>query len=104
MTEYSTGVIPPTGGALPEPYEQQMAPIELPPGLRKPRLRRWEAAQYLEFAHGIVVATATLAKYATTGGGPEFQKVGRTPLYSKLSLDAWAMAKIGPPQSSTSDI
>ncbi len=45
----------------------------LPTALRKPRLRRWEAAEYLRLVHGIEVAPATLAKWATVGGGPAFK-------------------------------
>lgn len=85
--------------ALPE-----VARPELPPHLRKPRLRRWEASQYLRHAHGIDVAHATLAKYASVGGGPTFQKAGRVPLYPREALDAWAQDRLGRLQRSTSDI
>ena len=37
------------------------------------------------------------------GGGPEFRKAGRTPIYEPLKLDAWAEGRIGPPVRSTSD-
>jgi hypothetical protein len=73
------------------------AEVTLPPYLRKPRLRRWEAAEYLKLVHGIEVAPATLAKWVTVGGGPEFQKVNRTPLYPVASLDAWATEKLTAP-------
>jgi len=75
----------------------------LPPALRKPRLRRWEAADYLRIAHGIEVAPATLAKWASVGGGPGFQRVNRTPLYPVAELDAWATAKLGSTIRSTSE-
>ncbi len=74
----------------------------LPPALRKPRLRRWEAADYLRIAHGIEVAAATLAKWASVGGGPAYQKVNRTPLYPVTELDAWAAEKLGAPIRNTS--
>jgi len=66
-------------------------------------LRRGEAANYLnkKFGSG---TRATLAKLATVGGGPKFQKFGRIALYTEEMLDAWAEARMGPPQSSTSDI
>ncbi len=67
----------------------------LPPRFRKPRLRRWEAVQYLELVHGIPVAVATLAKWASIGGGPAFQSVNRTPLYPTTELDRWAAEKLG---------
>ena len=76
----------------------------LPPALRKPRLRRWEASEYLKIKFGIEVATATLAKWASIGGGPDFQKVNRTPLYPTVRLDAWAIEKLSVPvRRSTSD-
>ena len=67
----------------------------LPPALRKPRLRRWEASQYLELVHGISVRPATLAKYAVIGGGPGYQKSVRTPLYPRDELDRWATERLG---------
>lgn len=79
----------------------------LPSALRKPRLRRWEAAEYLKLMHGIEVAPATLSKWATIGGGPVFQKINRTPVYPKCGengLDDWAVRKLGVPRSSTSEV
>ena len=72
--------------------------------LEKPRLRRCEASTYLEQKHGVSVAVATLAKFATLGGGPPFRKFGRFPLYEPAALDAWATAKLGRPRTSTSDV
>lgn len=74
----------------------------LPSALRKPRLRRWEAADYLKIIHGIEVAPATLAKWASVGGGPAYQKVNRTPLYPTVELDSWAADKLGDPVRNTS--
>lgn len=39
----------------------------LPPHLRKSRLRRDEASEYLGIIHGIPIAKATLAKLACVG-------------------------------------
>lgn len=91
MTEVTSREIP----ATPE--------LCLPPALRKPRLRRWEASQYLALAHGISYAPATLAKMASLGGGPIYQKANNTPLYTRDELDAWALARLGKPRRSTSD-
>ena len=74
----------------------------LPPALRKPRLRRWEAADYLKIVHGIEVAPASLAKWASVGGGPTYQKLNRTPLYQTAELDRWAAEKLGDPVRNTS--
>jgi hypothetical protein len=76
----------------------------LPPHLRKPRLRRWEASEYLELVHGLKVATATLAKYATTGGGPGYHKSVRTPLYPVTELDRWANERLGVLVHSSSEV
>lgn len=91
MTEELSRAGPATGG------------LTLPPHLRKPRLRRTEASQYLELVHGIRLATATLAKMATTGGGPPFHKSLRTPLYPTAELDRWATERLGGLVRSTSD-
>ncbi len=78
-----------------------MSDVILPPHLRKPRLRRPEAAEYLNLVHGITVAAATLAKYASTGGGPSYQKSVRTPLYPREELDRWAVERLGGLRSSS---
>lgn len=84
--------------------DAQTPELCLPPALRKPRLRRWEAADYLRIKHGIEVAAATLAKWATLGGGPAYQRVNRTPLYPRDELDRWAVQKLGQPVTSTSEV
>ena len=75
----------------------------LPTRLQKPRLRRWEASEYLRLMHGIEIAPATLAKWVTVGGGPAIQHVNRTPLYSITALDDWANAKLCAPVRSSSE-
>lgn len=87
-----------------KPASAGTAELCLPPHLRKPRLRRWEASEYLELVHGIHLSTATLAKYAVTGGGPAYQKSLRTPLYPTEELDRWAAERLGSLRASTSDI
>jgi hypothetical protein len=61
---------------------------------RERLLRREEAARYLLDTWSIPHSVATLAKLAVTGGGPEFRKSGRTPLYPQESLDAYAKSKL----------
>lgn len=68
-----------------------------------PRLRRVEAAAYLLRAHGLQIAPATLAKFATVGGGPRFNKAGRFPLYPVVELDAWAATRLGDLVGSTTE-
>jgi hypothetical protein len=77
--------------------------IEMPEHLRKPRLRRWEASEYMAFMHGLTIAPATLAKLASVGGGPGFHRVGRIPLYPRDELDRWATEKLGNMVRNTSD-
>lgn len=93
-----------------KPASAGLAEPCLPPALRKPRLRRWEAAEYLRLIHGIEVSDKTLAKWACKGGkwaghlgGPPFQYINRTPVYPTDALDAWAIEKLGTPMQSTSN-
>jgi hypothetical protein len=65
-------------------------------------LRRRQAADYLQSKYGFG-AMATLAKGAVTGDTPFYRKAGKMVLYTKASLDEWALKKIGPPQRSTSE-
>jgi hypothetical protein len=89
------------GGLIASAAKETIA--DLPPRLRKPRLRRSEAAEYLGLVHGIEVAPATLAKLVTTGGGPAFNKFGQTPLYPREELDRWATERLGPLVRSSSE-
>jgi hypothetical protein len=66
------------------------------------RFRRKEAAAFLTDL-GLPIASATLAKYAVIGGGPEFQLWGRRPVYLESSLRAWAEQRLGKPASSTTE-
>lgn len=66
-------------------------------------LRRHEAAEYLKSKHGVDRKPATLAKYATLGGGPTFRRAGRVPLYTVDSLDAWVAEITSAPMRSTSE-
>ncbi|WP_216671363.1 hypothetical protein [Mangrovicoccus sp. HB161399] len=86
-----------------KPAVAGMAELCLPPHLRKPRLRRDEAVEYLNLKHGIVRSVATLAKWAVMGIGPRFHKVNRTPLYPTTELDAWAEEALGDLRCSTSE-
>jgi hypothetical protein len=67
------------------------------------RLRRKQAARYLADVWGIPTSPKTLAKLAVTGGGPQFRKAGRLPLYEIAALDEFAQKKLSPPVSSTSE-
>lgn len=51
------------------------------------KLNRVDAAEY------IGVATATLATWASTGGGPAFIKSGRKVWYLVSDLDAWMQSR-----------
>src|SRR6185312_14643767 len=57
-------------------------------------LRRKAASKYLQDVHGVVRAPSTLAKYAVIGGGPIFQRMGRDPVYTLVSLDEWVASKL----------
>jgi hypothetical protein len=74
-----------------------------PAGASRQYLRRSEAARYVEEKWRQPCKTKTLAKLAVTGGGPEFTKAGRFPLYEPSDLDSWCKSRLGPKQRSTSD-
>ena len=61
-------------------------------------LRRDAAAEYLKKTYGFGAAR-TLAKGVVTG----VRKAGRIVLYTRESLDKWALAKIGGSRRSTSE-
>jgi hypothetical protein len=66
-------------------------------------LRRKDAAQYLLGKYGFG-AERTLCKGVVSGDSPQYRKAGRIVLYRCEDLDAWALAKIGAPQRSSSDV
>ncbi|MCB2072481.1 MAG: hypothetical protein H6917_06120 [Novosphingobium sp.] len=66
-------------------------------------LRRFQAADYLQEQYG-AYTPETLAKLASVGGGPKFRKMGRYPIYTPDDLDDWAMSRMSPPVSSTSEL
>lgn len=67
-------------------------------------LRRAAASVYLKEKHGIERSPATLAKYASIGGGPEFRRAGRVPLYTPDALDKYAESILSKPVRSTSEL
>lgn len=67
------------------------------------RFTRMQASDFLTEL-GFKVAEATLAKYATVGGGPKFMKFGRRVLYSEDALLVWANGKLSGPAGSTSEL
>jgi hypothetical protein len=70
---------------------------------RERKYRRSEASEYLKREHGLDVAPTTLAKLATTGGGPSFYSGPKFPLYPQGGLDEWAKRKLGKLVNSTSE-
>jgi hypothetical protein len=68
------------------------------------RLRRVEAARYIQEKWGYPCSPLTLAKLAVTGGGPPFRKAGRYPLYDPSHLDEWVRSKLSRVVKSTSEL
>ena len=68
------------------------------------RLRRKEAAAYLERTWGMTVAPASLAKYVTVGGGPRYQKLGKFAVYEPVDLDQWATDRLSPKASNSTEM
>ena len=65
-------------------------------------LRRSAAAKYLREKYGFGTERS-LAKLATVGGGPKFQKMGRLVFYSADALDEWVASRMSGPIGSTSE-
>lgn len=72
--------------------------------VKQRRLRRKEASVYLLENWGISRTPNTLAKLATVGGGPSFERESRFPLYITDNLDIWAGEQLSPLVSSTSEL
>lgn len=68
------------------------------------RLGRIESSEYLLEVWGIRRSPKTLAKLASTGGGPKYYRAGREALYSPSDLDDWAVRTLGTPVNSTSEL
>jgi len=66
-------------------------------------MTRTQAAEYCR-SKGFPVAAASLAKYAVVGGGPDFTKFGRKPLYPQDSVDAWIEGRLSKRVGSTSEL
>lgn len=70
---------------------------------KQKRLRRSDASRYLLDQWGVSRTPNTLAKLASTGGGPSFEMESRFPLYTEENLDAWAENQLSPLVKSTSE-
>jgi hypothetical protein len=70
---------------------------------RERKYRRSEASEYLKQEHDLDFAPTTLAKLATTGGGPPFFSGPKFPLYPESGFDNWAKQKLGKLVNSTSE-
>jgi hypothetical protein len=73
------------------------------PALQRKWHRRPEAAEYVRQKYNQPCSPATLATWATIGGGPPFFKAGNTALYDQVDLDDWALDRMGQPRRSTSE-
>lgn len=62
-----------------------------------------DAADFLT-QHGYVTAPATLAKLRCVGGGPEFRRFGRRPLYKPEALLQWAQLRTSEAMHSTKEV
>lgn len=62
---------------------------------------RKEASRYLADRFGVSVAPQTLAKYASIGGGPYFEKFNRDAIYTDLDLAVWVRSKLKPGEAAS---
>jgi hypothetical protein len=67
-------------------------------------LSRVQASAYLQESWNMPHSIGTLAKLAVVGGGPEFRKAGRVPLYPQDGLDTYARTKLSRRVRSTSEL
>lgn len=79
-----------------------MQPTELSP--RERMMRRAEAAAFIRETFGVSCCASTLAKLAVVGGGPEYQKFGRFPLYTAGACRSWVEGKLSRRVTSTSEL
>ncbi len=63
---------------------------------------RKEASEYIK-EKGLDISPKTLAKFATVGGGPKFQRFKRRVVYTTEFLDEWLEERLSPPVRSTSE-
>jgi hypothetical protein len=77
---------------------------QTPAPVRPRLLSRREASGYLLEAHGLTCAAATLAKYASTGGGPVYRRFGHQVVYAPADLDAWASTRVSGPVATASEL
>jgi len=61
--------------------------------MAKEFMLREEAAQHAN-ERGLPLSKNTLAKFATVGGGPRFQKFGNRAVYTPTDMDAWIEQKL----------
>lgn len=66
-------------------------------------MRRSEAAEYISDRYRIPCSFKTLTNLAWKGGGPQFRRAGRITLYTREDLDAWALARMSRPVTSTTE-
>jgi hypothetical protein len=66
-------------------------------------LARAQASDYLFRKYGMRCKPSTLAKLATVGGGPVFQRIGRFPAYTPENLDRYAESRLSKEVRSTSE-
>lgn len=67
-------------------------------------INRRAAAKYFRESWGMRCSEKWLAKLAVMGGGPRFWKNGRSVLYRRDALDAWAAERIKGPWASSSEL
>jgi hypothetical protein len=65
-------------------------------------LTRPESARFLTEL-GFPTASLTLATKATRGGGPEYERYGRRPLYRPAKLLEWARSRLSRPIRNSSE-
>lgn len=61
-----------------------------------------QASDFLTRVLGLPVATKTLSKFISTGGGPLYRKFGNRVVYTETDLISWAKARLSDPKTNSS--
>jgi hypothetical protein len=65
---------------------------------------RKSAAEHLTKKQGAPISEATLAKWAVSGDGPPYRVIGRNAIYEEPDLDVFALGRLTPKISSSSEL
>lgn len=66
-------------------------------------LTKPQASEFLTKSMGLPVATKTLSKLITVGGGPKYRKFRNRCVYLESDLKEWATAQLSEPRTNSTE-